>query len=55
MSRNSLNRARPGSQLRLVRGLAPPDLAPCVLTNGAFDGLHIGHGALTARALERAV
>ena len=54
MSRNILNSTRRGLPLRLIRGLAPRTAAPCVLTIGAFDGLHIGHGALMARALARA-
>src|SRR4051794_30726052 len=40
--------------LRLLRGLSPRGATPCVLTVGAFDGLHIGHAALIARALARA-
>jgi riboflavin kinase/FMN adenylyltransferase len=40
--------------LRLLRGLTPRAPAPCVLTIGSFDGLHIGHQALIARTLARA-
>jgi riboflavin kinase/FMN adenylyltransferase len=40
--------------LRLFRGPAPRAVAPCVLTIGAFDGLHVGHCALIARARIRA-
>ena len=54
MSRNILNSTRRGGPIRLFRGLAPRAEAPCVLTIGAFDGLHIGHGALIVRALARA-
>ncbi len=42
--------------MRLIRGTAglkvPP--GPCVLTVGAFDGLHLGHQALLDRLIERA-
>ncbi len=42
--------------MRLIRGTAglkaPP--GPCVLTVGAFDGLHLGHQALIGRLIERA-
>jgi riboflavin kinase / FMN adenylyltransferase len=54
MTRNLPNSALQGPPLRLVRGLAPPIQAPCVLTIGAFDGLHMGHAALIARARMRA-
>lgn len=54
MSRNIFNSTRRGLPLRLIRGLTPRAAAPCVLTIGAFDGLHVGHGALIARALARA-
>ncbi len=43
--------ARP---FRLFRGIVPRSAAPCVLTMGAFDGLHVGHAALIARARARA-
>ena len=39
--------------LRLVRGAAH-GLPPSVLTIGTFDGLHVGHAALIARARVRA-
>jgi riboflavin kinase/FMN adenylyltransferase len=39
--------------LRLVRGPLQA-LAPSVLAIGTFDGLHLGHAALIARARERA-
>jgi riboflavin kinase / FMN adenylyltransferase len=54
MSPNVPNSAGPERPLRLYRGLAPRAVAPCVLTVGAFDGLHVGHAALIARALTRA-
>ncbi|HLQ13700.1 MAG TPA: bifunctional riboflavin kinase/FAD synthetase [Steroidobacteraceae bacterium] len=40
--------------LRLIRGLPSGAQSPCVVTVGAFDGLHIGHQALVARTLARA-
>jgi riboflavin kinase/FMN adenylyltransferase len=40
--------------LRLVRGSAIGELAPSVLTIGTFDGIHLGHAALIARARELA-
>ncbi len=54
MSPKIPNRAGPERPLRLYRGLAPAGTAPCVLTVGAFDGLHVGHAALIGRALTRA-
>jgi riboflavin kinase/FMN adenylyltransferase len=54
MSPQNPKRAGPERPLRLYRGLAPPGAAPCVLTVGAFDGLHVGHAALIERALARA-
>lgn len=51
---NNLNDNRRVPPLRLVRGLAPGPMAPSVLTIGTFDGLHVGHGALIARCVERA-
>ena len=54
MSRNILNSTRRGGPIRLFRGLAPRAEASCVLTIGAFDGLHVGHRALIVRALARA-
>lgn len=48
------SRGQPGAPpLRLVRG-AVQGLAPSVLTIGTFDGLHVGHAALIARAASRA-
>ncbi|TAN05430.1 MAG: bifunctional riboflavin kinase/FAD synthetase [Rhodanobacteraceae bacterium] len=42
--------------MRIFRNITGPCLAPygCVLTIGAFDGLHRGHAALLARTHERA-
>ena len=54
MSSKVLKSAGPERPLRLYRGLAPRGVAPCVLTMGAFDGLHVGHAALIAQALARA-
>ena len=54
MTRNLPTSALNGPPLRLVRGLAPPQSSPCVLTIGAFDGLHMGHAALIGRARTRA-
>lgn len=53
MSPENLICSGPERPLRLYRGLAPRGTAPCVLTIGAFDGLHVGHAALINRALER--
>lgn len=54
MSKPEPNPGRRSGALRLVRGLAPRTSAPCVLTIGSFDGLHVGHQALIGRALARA-
>ncbi|HMI36796.1 MAG TPA: bifunctional riboflavin kinase/FAD synthetase [Steroidobacteraceae bacterium] len=40
--------------LQLVRGTPRGAQSPCVVTIGAFDGLHVGHQALIARTLARA-
>jgi len=40
--------------LRLIRGVPSVAHSPCVITVGAFDGLHVGHQALIARTLARA-
>lgn len=39
-----------------ARGLAsyPPDARPCALALGVFDGVHLGHRAILAAAVERA-
>ena len=47
------SRWRPGKALRLFRGAARV-AKPSVLAIGTFDGLHVGHAALIARARERA-
>jgi len=47
---NTAGTVRP---LHLYRGRAPRACTPCVLTMGAFDGLHVGHAALIARARAR--
>ncbi len=54
MSPNFPKTAVPERPLRLYRGLAPRPVAACVLTVGAFDGLHLGHAALIGHALSRA-
>ena len=54
MSPKFLKSAGPERPLCLYRGLAPRGVSPCVLTMGAFDGLHVGHAALIGRALARA-
>ncbi len=54
MSNEDRTRIRPARALRLLRGLAPRAGAPCVLAIGSFDGLHVGHHALIARAIARA-
>ena len=32
----------------LSANISPVDLAPCVLTIGNFDGVHLGHQAMLA-------
>jgi riboflavin kinase/FMN adenylyltransferase len=54
MNPKILKSAGPARPLSLFRGLSPRAAAPCVLTMGAFDGLHVGHTALIARARARA-
>ncbi len=53
MDPENLKSTGPARPLRLFRGLSPR-ATPCVLTMGAFDGLHVGHMALIARARSRA-
>ena len=45
--------SRPAS-MSLIRGLPQRPPAPCALTIGTFDGLHLGHQALISRVRERA-
>lgn len=42
--------------MRIVRGLDgyPPDPPPSVVALGTFDGIHLGHQAVIAKAVERA-
>lgn len=54
MNRQIPDKNRQLAPLRLVRGGAPCALAPSVLAIGTFDGIHVGHAALIARACERA-
>jgi riboflavin kinase / FMN adenylyltransferase len=54
MSNEIRTRHRPARALRLQRGLAPRATTPRVLAIGSFDGLHVGHHALIARAVARA-
>lgn len=54
MSRQIPDKNRQLAPLRLVRGCGPLELAPSVLTIGTFDGIHVGHAALIARARELA-
>ena len=54
MSRQIPDKNHQLAPLRLVRGGGPHELAPSVLTIGTFDGIHVGHSALIARARERA-
>ena len=42
MSPQNANGAGQAAPLRLYRGAAPRAVAPCVLTIGSFDGLHVG-------------
>jgi riboflavin kinase/FMN adenylyltransferase len=42
--------------MRILRGLPsfPPDLAPCVVALGAFDGIHLAHAKIISTAVARA-
>jgi len=42
--------------MRILRGLPsfPPELAPCVVALGAFDGIHLAHAKILATAVARA-
>lgn len=42
--------------MRVIRGLEsyPPDAGPAVVALGVFDGVHLGHQAILARAVSRA-
>ncbi len=40
--------------MQLIRRLESPPVRDCVLTIGAFDGIHLGHQALIARLLQHA-
>ena len=41
--------------MRTIRGLEsyPPDVGPCIVALGAFDGIHLGHRAILATAVAR--
>ena len=54
MSSRKSTQSRSPPALRLARGLVPREASPCVLTIGAFDGLHVGHYALIDHARARA-
>jgi riboflavin kinase/FMN adenylyltransferase len=42
--------------MRIVRGLesSPPDVRPCAVALGVFDGVHLGHRAILGTAVSRA-
>jgi riboflavin kinase/FMN adenylyltransferase len=42
--------------MRIIRGLDryPADAPPCVVAQGTFDGIHLGHQAVIRQAVERA-
>jgi riboflavin kinase/FMN adenylyltransferase len=41
--------------MRTIQGLEsyPPDLGPCIVALGAFDGIHLGHRAILGTAVAR--
>jgi riboflavin kinase/FMN adenylyltransferase len=41
--------------MRTIQGLEsyPPDVGPCIVALGAFDGIHLGHRAILATAVAR--